>query len=216
MDGHILLDSMENSRASDRRVLVVESEPALACEITTHLSRIGGVGEVCSVERLNQARERIGDGDFDLVIFDPIILDDPVVDGEWVLDSPKLSCVFFSSLDTARLALARTRIGVAGVVQRAEGVPALCQYVEDVFHGRTAGKVPMDNKKRTRRVILSRQERRAVYSLGQGYTLKETAGRMKINPKTVETYKSRALTKLGISSRAELIGLVAFGRFPDP
>lgn len=201
--------------AGGQRILVIESDSSLAADLVACLGRIGSVSEARSVATLDDAEFWIRKGEVDLVVFDPVILNDPIVDAECVLDSPKLSCVFFSSLDETRLALARTRIGVAGFVGREQGVRALCKHVADVCEGRTDGKVPVNRNTRHRRVILSRRERQAVHCLGQGFTLKETAGRLKINPKTVETYKSRALAKLGISSRAELVGLVAFGRFPD-
>ncbi|WJY20254.1 response regulator transcription factor [Fontisubflavum oceani] len=216
MSGNSPLVSVDVHSDVGPQILVVESDPGLAAELTAQLRRLDGVSAVLSVETLEDAQAHICAGEIDIVVFDPVLLDDPVVDGECVLDSPKLSCVFFSSLDAARLALARTRIGVAGVVERNRGIKALCDHVAEIFEGQTDDKVPLSGTQRNRRVLLSRRERQAAQCLGQGYTLKETAVQMKINPKTVETYKSRALAKLGVSSRAELVGLVAFGRFPDP
>jgi two-component system response regulator NreC len=52
---------------------------------------------------------------------------------------------------------------------------------------------------------LSERERTVFELLAQGYTNQQTADRMFLSVKTVETYRSRIANKLGIHTRAELI-----------
>lgn len=52
---------------------------------------------------------------------------------------------------------------------------------------------------------LSEQERRVAHLLALGHSNKEIATQMAIGVKTVETYKSRAMDKLGTFSRADLV-----------
>jgi len=68
------------------------------------------------------------------------------------------------------------------------------------------------NKKATRNSspgilekLLSPREQEVLKLLAQGYTNQQVADRIFVSVKTVETYRSRLLEKLGLRSRAELI-----------
>jgi DNA-binding NarL/FixJ family response regulator len=52
---------------------------------------------------------------------------------------------------------------------------------------------------------LSAQERRVLLFLAGGLTINDAAARMGISPKTVSTYRSRVLDKLGLDSNAALV-----------
>jgi DNA-binding NarL/FixJ family response regulator len=52
---------------------------------------------------------------------------------------------------------------------------------------------------------LSAQERRVLLFLAGGLSINEAAARMGISPKTVSTYRSRVLDKLGLDSNAALV-----------
>jgi DNA-binding NarL/FixJ family response regulator len=54
-------------------------------------------------------------------------------------------------------------------------------------------------------VQLSEREAEVVRLVSAGYSNKEIAGQLDLSVKTVETYKSRSLEKLGLSTRAELV-----------
>jgi DNA-binding NarL/FixJ family response regulator len=54
---------------------------------------------------------------------------------------------------------------------------------------------------------LSEREVEAVRLIAWGYSNKQIAARLKVSVKTIETYKTRAMEKLGIRSR---VGLVRF------
>lgn len=52
---------------------------------------------------------------------------------------------------------------------------------------------------------LSPREKEVLQLLAQGYTNQETAERLFLSVKTVETYKARLMEKLGLRSRVELL-----------
>jgi len=52
---------------------------------------------------------------------------------------------------------------------------------------------------------LSQRERDVLRLTAQGFSNKEIAGRLEVSTKTVETHKSRALEKLGIRTRSEIV-----------
>jgi DNA-binding NarL/FixJ family response regulator len=54
-------------------------------------------------------------------------------------------------------------------------------------------------------VVLSRRETEVLQLFTRGHAAKEIAERLLISPRTLETYKSRAMSKLDLHSRAELI-----------
>jgi DNA-binding NarL/FixJ family response regulator len=53
--------------------------------------------------------------------------------------------------------------------------------------------------------VLSEREKEVVRLVALGHTNKEIATRLSIGVKTVETYKARAMEKLGLQSRAALV-----------
>jgi DNA-binding NarL/FixJ family response regulator len=58
-------------------------------------------------------------------------------------------------------------------------------------------------------VSLSERESEVIRLIAQGFTSKEIAQTLNLSPRTLETYKSRAMAKLSLTSRAELIRYAA-------
>lgn len=53
--------------------------------------------------------------------------------------------------------------------------------------------------------VLSDREREVVKLTAEGYTAQQAGDLMALSPKTVETYRHRAMQKLGLANRAELV-----------
>jgi two-component system response regulator NreC len=53
--------------------------------------------------------------------------------------------------------------------------------------------------------VLSDREREVVKLTAEGHTAQQAADLMSLSPKTIETYRHRAMQKLGLGSRAELV-----------
>lgn len=53
--------------------------------------------------------------------------------------------------------------------------------------------------------ILSEREREVVKLTAEGYTAQQASEILSLSPKTVETYRHRAMQKLGLTNRAELV-----------
>jgi DNA-binding NarL/FixJ family response regulator len=54
-------------------------------------------------------------------------------------------------------------------------------------------------------VSLSEREAEVIRLIAQGHTAKEMAASLGLSPRTLETYKARAMSKLNLRSRADLI-----------
>jgi two-component system, NarL family, response regulator NreC len=55
--------------------------------------------------------------------------------------------------------------------------------------------------------LLTEREREVLVLVAQGYTSQEVADRLKLSPKSVETYRARLMQKLGLKKRADLVRL---------
>jgi DNA-binding NarL/FixJ family response regulator len=53
---------------------------------------------------------------------------------------------------------------------------------------------------------LSERETQVLAAIARGFTNQEIAQRLQLSPKTVETYRARIYEKLGLKTRAELVG----------
>lgn len=53
--------------------------------------------------------------------------------------------------------------------------------------------------------VLSEREREVVKLTAEGHTAQQSADILSLSPKTVETYRHRAMQKLGLTNRAELV-----------
>jgi two-component system, NarL family, invasion response regulator UvrY len=62
---------------------------------------------------------------------------------------------------------------------------------------------------------LSNRERELLRLLGLGRTLKEIAGALALSEKTIRTYRSRILLKLGLRTTAELVRYAVMNRLAD-
>ncbi len=106
--------------------------------------------------------------------------------------------------------------GVQGFVLKDKSVSMLAEAIRTVMAGQTwlpdASEILSGPEKR----LLSRRERVVLQELAAGKRAREVAEAMGISTKTVDTYRRRMMTKLGLESQAELVkyavGLYGSGR----
>jgi DNA-binding NarL/FixJ family response regulator len=106
--------------------------------------------------------------------------------------------------------------GVQGFVLKDQSVSMLAEAIRTVMAGQTwlpdASEILSGPEKR----LLSRRERVVLQELAAGKRAREVAEAMGISTKTVDTYRRRMMTKLGLESQAELVkyavGLYGSGR----
>jgi DNA-binding NarL/FixJ family response regulator len=95
--------------------------------------------------------------------------------------------------------------GVQGYVRKDQSVQSLAQTIRDVMSGQTclpdASQILSGSEKR----LLSRRERVVLRQLAAGKRAREVAEAMGISTKTVDTYRRRMMSKLGLDSQAELV-----------
>ena len=96
--------------------------------------------------------------------------------------------------------------GASGYVVKRSGGDEVVAAIRCVARGGTyidpvvAGALAMPSASR-----LSDRETRVLRMIARGHALKEIAGLLEVSVRTVETYKERAMTKLTLSSRADIV-----------
>jgi len=109
--------------------------------------------------------------------------------------------------------------GASGYVVKRAADAELLSAIRGVHRGRTVldptlatmvvqgalGKRPASGQAGGAASVLSPREREVLDQVAQGYTNQQIADRLGISVKTVETYRSRLVEKLGLRSRADLV-----------
>ncbi|MBY0308091.1 MAG: response regulator transcription factor [Phycisphaerales bacterium] len=121
--------------------------------------------------------------------------------------------------------------GAAGYVVKSAADAELITAIRAVAHGgvfvgvksaNSLGELltPSPRAERTPLESLSAREREVLVAVAKGYTNQQIADRASLSVKTVESYRSRLMTKLGLGSRADITrlavesGLLAPGDTP--
>jgi two-component system response regulator NreC len=114
-----------------------------------------------------------------------------------VLAAGGLGYLIKTAADTELLAAVRSVAGGHIFVD-----PSLSEYLVQAFAGKqvTDGDVAQDGLER-----LSEREREVIKLLAEGHTNQESADRLFLSVKTVETYRARIGNKLDLHSRADII-----------
>jgi DNA-binding NarL/FixJ family response regulator len=198
------------------RVVLVDDHSlfrsGVRAEIEPAVEVVGEAGDVAAAVATIRAREP------DVVLLDVQL---PGGGGRAVLDAvlatrPGTRFLALSVSDAAEDVIGVIRGGARGYVVKAISGPELCEAIQRVHAGdayfspRLAGfvldafrgdpPVPLDPELDQ----LTVREREVLRLIASGYTYKETAARLHISARTVETHVSAVLRKLQLSSRREL------------
>jgi len=199
------------------RVLVVDDHSlfrsGVRVEIEPAVEVVGEAGDVAAAISCIRAREP------DVVLLDVHL---PGGGGRAVLDAvlathPGMRFLALSVSDAAEDVIGVIRGGARGYVVKAISGPELCEAIQRVHAGdvyfspRLAGFVldafrgdPPGSSLDPELDQLTVREREVLRLIASGYTYKETAVRLHISARTVETHVSAVLRKLQLSSRREL------------
>jgi two-component system, NarL family, response regulator NreC len=138
------------------------------------------------------------------------------VTAEVARTSPATRVIILSTTHEDVFVLEALRNGAAGFVTWGEGGAELVRAVRDVATGRHFLSPPLSEV-----VIeaylggvtsagdsygsLTRREREVLHLVAEGMSAKETAKRLGMSPRTVETHRAHLMHKLGLHGRSELI-----------
>jgi DNA-binding NarL/FixJ family response regulator len=82
--------------------------------------------------------------------------------------------------------------------------------LEDFMANKNNGSADILSREEALWEALSKREKEVMVGVAQGFTNKEIAEKHFLSEKTVATYRSRGMEKLGFSSKSQLIDLIYF------
>ena len=204
--------------ASNVRVVLVEDHPVLCAGVATLLRNqpdLELVGEADNGVKGVQLAQQLQP---DVVIMDVSL---PQLGGAEATKQikaarPAQRILALSAHEDAAFVRALLDAGASGYALKRSACDELVRAVRTVAAGGTyldpaipAALGSAQRRPGTAAVSLSEREAEVIRLNAQGYTSKEIAQSLKLSPRTLETYKSRAMAKLNLSSRADLIRYAA-------
>lgn len=127
---------------------------------------------------------------------------------------PRSRVLMFSAHDEAEYAVPALRNGASGYLMKSFTAAELVEAVRRVHSGRRfvspslgeqlAAGLDQDSDMAPH-LSLSARELEVLTMMARGLSLKEIAGRLDINPKTVSSYRARILEKLDVKTNADLV-----------
>ena len=110
-----------------------------------------------------------------------------------------------SLLDAGAAGYALKRSACDELVRAVRIVAGGGTYVDPLIAGALVGVGQRSSNLPGAAVSLSEREAEVIRLIAQGHTSKEMASSLGLSPRTLETYKARAMSKLNLRSRADLI-----------
>lgn len=199
-----------------RKVVIVDDHPIVRqglAQLISQESDLQVVGEADDARTAIEVLERVAP---DAVIVDLMLKDSSGIDliKDIKAKSPEARILVVSMHDEAVYAERALRAGAHGYIMKQEATNAVLNALrkvlaDDVYVSeevvsrmlrRMVGGRPGDGIER-----LSDRELEVFQALGQGLSVSEIADKLKVSPKTVETYRAHIKEKLGLSGATDVL-----------
>ncbi|HTX67733.1 MAG TPA: response regulator transcription factor [Thermoleophilia bacterium] len=198
------------------RVMVVDDHELVRTGIRRSLELFDDLEVVAEVASGQAAVDRCADARPDVVLMDLVMpdLDGPEAAAEVLRRAPEAKVLALTSFSDPDLIGRTLRAGASGYVlknvsahelasairQTYAGIPTLAPEVTEVLVRAMTGPPPAG-------ATLTEREREILSLLAEGLTNPEIADRLVVTRSTVKTHVSSILSKLGASSRAEVVAM---------
>jgi len=205
------------SIVSPFKIVVVDDHGIIRDGIRSLLLRENGlsvVGLAATGEQAILAAERLKP---DVIIMDLVL---PMLSGidatKSILGSlPRTKIIILSAFSTSEHVYRALRAGALGYVVKDAIGCQLVRAVRTVLLGRQylspsiaavlGDGYPNEGVKQSPLERLSPREREVLHRVVEGYSSKQIGLQLALSPKTVETYRSRLMHKVGVANRSQLI-----------
>ena len=203
--------------ASSIKVMLVDDHPVMRAGVKALLDAEPDLKVVAEAAdgatAVNLARELL----LDVIVLDVSLpeLGGAEVAAQMLAANPTLRILALSAHMEADFAKLMLSAGAAGYAVKRSACDELVRavrivanggrYVDPAIGGALLAAAEPPYPSTAASVNLSEREAEVVRLIAQGYTGKEMAESLGLSPRTLETYKARAMTKLNLSSRADLI-----------
>ena len=204
--------------AKKLKVLLVDDHPLLRAGVRSLLISEGDLDVVAEADNGYAAVKLAHDLAPDVVLMDVSLphLGGAEATKQIVEDRPESRVLAFSAHEEAAFARLLLSAGAAGYALKRSACDELVRAVRIVGDGGTyvdpslAGTLMGGGGRRQSPagvpvVSLSEREAEVIRLIARGHTSKEMAQTLGLSPRTLETYKARAMSKLNLHTRADLI-----------
>ena len=193
------------------RILIVDDHPIVLSGLETLLSQQADLEIAGQAGDAQSALERLEELQPDLVIVDGSL---PGMSGTDLVfklmeRQPDLKTIALTLHEEGAYVRAFFKAGAKGFVLKRSAAEDLLTAIRAVLAGGVyvdpgvASKiVPYEHDARARADLLSEREGHVLRLVAEGFCNKEISGQLGVSIKTVETYRARAVEKLGLNSRA--------------
>ncbi len=196
------------------RVFVADDHAMLRDALAAKLATIPDFGVAGQAGTVEEMFTRLPTSDARVLLLDVRMPGPPLADTLTRLrtEFPTVQVLVVSGYPEESYAARVIRMGAAGFLNKEHAIDQLAVAIRTVASGEpfVTARQASDMARSLQRPglappELSERELEVLQALGAGESLKETAARLSISPKTVSTYRARLAEKLGAKSTAELI-----------
>ena len=198
------------------RVLVVDDHVVVRRGLRQILEQAEDIAVTGEAGTAADARQRLAEAHFDVAILDISLKDDSGLDvlREMRRTHPRLPAIMLSVYSEEQYAIRSFRTGASGYLTKDSAPDQLIEAVRKVVRGgkwvspalaEKLASVLGPGPEAAPHEQLSHREFEVLRSLGAGKTVSEIAEQLGLSVKTVSTYRTRILEKLGLRTTAELM-----------
>ncbi len=199
------------------KFLIIDDHPIVRKGIRQILEEMSGVIITDEAASAGEGLKKFYQNDYDVVLLDIHL---PGRSGLQVLEDmkhmkPGTPVLIISMYPEEQYAIRAMKSGASGYITKESAPDELLAAIRKVLDGRKYITQALAEKifngldeDHPRYEALSNREYEVMIQIGKGKSIKEIAGILSVSDKTVSTYKSRVLEKMGMNSNAELIKYV--------
>ena len=197
------------------KVLLVDDHTIVRQGLRMMLEQTGDIRVIDEAANGTDALEKIATQQFDVVVLDIAM---PDINGLEVLkriklDHPEIHVMVLSTYPEKQYAVRALRAGASGYLTKESATEELITAIHRAAQGRKYLSISLaekiadnfDDSTKAPHELLSDREYQVLLMLGKGQTVSNIAEKMSLSVPTVNTYRSRILRKLNLSSNSEVI-----------
>ncbi|WP_343657528.1 response regulator transcription factor [Paraburkholderia caribensis] len=208
--------------ARDFRIAIADDHPVIRHAVINALSSMPGYNVDAAARSGNELLQVLSDGNWDLIITDLTMgtarndIDGLTLIARLRKRHPDIPVVVFTMLANDDVLIRVSRSGVAGIVDKREGVDEfriaaheVMQHRRPYFSANIRARLrhhrPQGNEKDSGKPVLTKKEMDVIRLFASGASLTEIARQVNRSVSTVATQKSTAMKKLQLATNADLV-----------
>ena len=201
------------------RVAIADDHPIVREGLRRIVSEDGGISVVGEASSAVELFRLLGSAPIDVVLLDVSMPGNTFVDTLKDLRRvhPSVKVLVISAHPEDQWAMRSLQAGAAGYLTKDHSPEQLVlairrvarggKYVSETMAERLAGMVD-SGRARAPHETLSDREFEVLRALGSGMMVKDVAAQLRLSAKTVSTYRTRLLEKMGLKTKADLVRYV--------